>query len=331
MKIFKIFGLFLVVAVAQANDLEWVNLYKEGGIKAVELKLKQLIQSSQPQEKPLTQENPFKGRDVRFGYYEDLRYLFIASKDAPTLKLYVLNDNNQWEEKLNADSLVGSKSGHKEKEGDLATPIGVYTLNARLKNLDQYYGPLAFSTNYPNLFDKLQKRTGYGIWIHGMPLNGNREERNTLGCIAIENNLLSFVDSIIDYRDSLLITYENAIQEVNEADLRILLNDLQAWKEAWKNNDVETYLGFYSPNFVRFDGTKYNKFAETKRIIFAKKESKQITFSKINISPYPNDENKNLFRISFFEDYKAPSYKFHGNKELYVELKDSKMRILVER
>ncbi|WP_290455718.1 L,D-transpeptidase family protein [Helicobacter rodentium] len=324
MKVCKIFGLFLAISVAQASDFEWVKLYNQGGIKALERKIESVIQNRAYWEEAL------KSQDTRFGYYEDLQYLFVASKNSPTLKLYAL-EKNKWEEKLNTKSLVGSKGGHKEKEGDLATPIGVYTLNARLTNLDQYYGPLAFSTSYPNLFDRLQKRTGYGIWIHGMPLNGNREELNTRGCIAIENNQLSFVDSIIHYRDSLLITYENTPKEVSKADLSILLASLYTWKEAWKVNNVEKYLEFYSPDFIRFDGMRYNDFAQNKQRIFAKKESKHIAFSKINISPYPNEANKNLFRISFFEDYKAPSYNFHGKKELYVELKDSKMQILVEQ
>ncbi len=324
MRFFKVFGLFLAVAVAQANDMEWVKLYSEGGAKAIERKIEQIMQSREYWEESL------KAQDTRFGYYEDLQYLFIATKNKPTLKLYSL-DNHQWNERLNVNSLVGSKGGHKEKEGDLATPIGVYTLNARLKNLDQYYGPLAFSTNYPNLFDRLQKRTGGGIWIHGMPLNGNREELNTRGCIAIENDILNSMDKIINHRDALLITYDNNAKEVNRQDLSILLANLYAWKESWKLNDVETYLGFYSPNFVRFDGMKYDEFTQNKQRIFAKTESKQIIFSKINISPYPNEQNKNLFRISFFEDYKAPGYKFRGSKELYVELKDSKMQILVEQ
>ncbi|WP_416861857.1 L,D-transpeptidase family protein [Helicobacter ganmani] len=324
MRIFKVFGLFLTIIMAQANDFEWVKIYNEGGIKALERKIESVIQS------PAYWEDALKSQDTRCGYYEDLQYLFIATKNKPTLKLYSL-ENKQWNERLNVNSLVGSKGGHKEKEGDLATPIGVYTLNARLTNLDQYYGPLAFSTSYPNLFDRLQKRTGGGIWIHGMPLNGNREELNTRGCIAIENDILSSADKIINYRDSLLITYNNNIKEVSKSDLSVLLANLYAWKESWKTNDVKKYLGFYSPNFVRFDGMKFNDFTQNKQRIFAKKESKQIVFSKINITPYPNEENRNLFRISFFEDYKAPSYNFHGKKELYVELKDSKMQILVEQ
>lgn len=321
----RIFLILLLAICANATDFEWVKLYREGGVQAIEKKIDKVLQT-----KAFWQE-ALKEKDTRYGYYEDLKYLFVATKNIPTLRLYELQ-NNKWEEKLNTNALVGSKLGHKQKEGDLATPIGVYKLNARLSNLDQYYGPLAFSTSYPNLFDKLHKRTGYGIWIHGMPLNGNREELNTKGCIAIENNLLTMVDKTIDYKKSLLITFENKVTEAKAEDLAQLLANLFEWKEAWKQNDVETYLGFYSSaEFIRFDGTKFDDFSKTKRRIFAKNEQKSILFSKINISPYPNDANRNLFKISFYEDYKAPTYSFSGEKELYVELKDHKMQILAEQ
>ncbi|WP_299548244.1 L,D-transpeptidase family protein [uncultured Helicobacter sp.] len=324
MKILKIFGLCLSLSFANASDLEWVELYKKGGVSAVEQKIDSIMQTRDFWDEAL------RGQDTRFGYYENLKYLFVATKNAPTLKLYALSDS-KWSEKLNTESLVGSKGGHKEKEGDLATPIGVYSLNARLVNLDQYYGPLAFSTNYPNLYDRLQKRTGYGIWIHGMPLDGNRKELNTRGCIAIENDKLSSVDTLIDYRQALLVTFEKEVREAKKEDLSVLLADLYAWKDAWRESDTKKYLEFYSKDFIRFDGMKYDEFVQNKRRIFAKNEKKAITFSKVNISPYPNNENKNLFRISFYEDYKAPSYQFSGEKELYVELKDAKMQILAER
>ena len=326
MRVLRILSLCLVMSLGVgASDFEWVQLYKEGGARAIEQKIDTMMQT------PEFWSEALKEQDTRFGYYEDLKYLFVATKNTPTLKLYAL-ENGKWNEKLNINSLVGSKSGHKEKEGDLATPIGVYTLNARLTNLPPYYGPLAFATNYPNLYDRLQKRTGYGIWIHGMPLDGNREEQNTQGCIAIENDKLSSVDQMINYRESLLITYENnKIPEIKKEDLSKILADFYVWKNAWKVSDAEQYLGFYSKEFKRFDGMGYEDFAQNKRRIFKKNEKKEIIFSNVNIAPYPNNANKNLFRISFFEDYRAPSYSFRGEKELYVELKDSKMQILAEQ
>ncbi len=325
MKIIRILCLCLWAVLAHADDLEWIRTYQEGGIKAIENKIDSIMQT------PSYWTQALQEKDTRFGYYEHLKYLFIATKNEPTLKLYAL-ENNQWKEKISTTSLVGSKGGHKEKEGDLATPIGVYTLDARLTNLDQYYGPFAFTTNYPNLLDRLQHRTGNGIWIHGMPLDGNRKDLNTRGCIAIENDTLANIDKIINHKNTLLITYEdNKIKEVSKEDLGTLLAALNAWKQAWKVNDIDKYLGFYGRDFIRFDGMLYDEFTQMKRQIFRKNERKEIAFSDINISPYPNDKNRNLFKIAFFEDYKAPGYTFRGPKEIYVELKDSKMQIIAER
>ncbi|MDA3968395.1 L,D-transpeptidase Cds6 family protein [Helicobacter ibis] len=323
--------LFLFLSIfVYANEYAWIETYRNGGVSALEKKIDETLQSREYWKYAL------KDKDVRYGYYESVNFLFVATKDSPSLekpklKLYSM-DNGKWVEKINVNSLVGSKGGHKQKEGDLATPIGVYELKARLSGLDQYYGPLAYDTSYPNLYDKLHKRTGYGIWIHGMPLNGNREELNTRGCIAIENNFLTQVDGLINHKEALLITYDNKIKETNIDELSSILANLFAWKEAWKVNDIESYLSFYSKDeFIRFDGARFDEFAENKRRIFNKKEDKTITFSKINVSPYPNDGNRNMFRISFFEDYKAPSYSFRGTKELYVLLDGEKIQILAEK
>lgn len=326
----RIILLVLFVAfVGYANPYEWIDIYRNGGVKALEKKIDETLKTKEYWQEILKQ------KDTRFGYYENLKYLFLATKEIPILKLYEF-ENNKWQEKFKANSLVGSKKGDKLKEGDLATPIGVYTLNSRLTNLDQYYGPLALTTSYPNLYDRLQMRTGYGIWIHGMPLDGNRENLNTRGCIAIENDLLIDVDKMIDYKKSLLITFENQIKEASKEDLATILADLFSWRESWINNDVEAYLSFYDKEFIRYDRQKYKEFAETKRRIFKKNESKKIEFSQINISPYPNDEDRNLFRISYHQDYKAYlgsrlNYSSNGAKELYIELKNGKMQILAEQ
>ena len=321
----KILWILLIGIFSYASEYDYIKIYRDGGIEALEKEIDKVLESK------VYWDAILESMDTQYGYYENLEYLFVASKKTKSLQLFMIK-NHKLEEKLNAPALIGSKLGHKQKEGDRATPIGVYELDSRLVNLDQYYGPLALTTSYPNLLDKLHERTGYGIWIHGMPLNGNREEQNTRGCIAIENNLLKQVDKMVDHKKALLITYENKVVETKKNDLAILLSDLFLWKKAWRDSDVEAYLGFYDENeFLRFDKTGFEDFKKNKTRIFSKNEEKMIKFSNINISPYPNDANKNMFKISFYEEYRAPSYTFNGEKELFVELKNGKMQIIAEK
>lgn len=311
-------------SLSWAGEFDYVKSYRQGGLKAVEEQLERELVS------PEYWRESLKGLEVRLGYYESVRYLFVADKEKSELSLYEV-EAGQLKPLQHSKALMGSKKGDKRVEGDLKTPIGVYDLTARLTKLDQFYGPLAFVTSYPNLYDSLQKKSGYGIWIHGLPLNGDREI-NTRGCIAIDNKLLSALDSMINHKESLLITGEGNLFEVEREELVILLSDLFKWRNAWKFNDLESYLGFYDKeDFLRFDKMRFEAFANYKRRIFNRNERKSIVFNNINISPYPNERGERFFRIDFHESYKAPSYTFEGKKELYVKLEKGKMQIVAEK
>lgn len=276
-----------------------------------------------------------KNKDTDYGYYENIDFLFVSNKSIPDLTLYEVKEGHLTKIKQTS-ALVGSGKGNKKIEGDLTTPIGVYDITQRLSGLNQYYGPMAFATSYPNTYDKVRKKTGYGIWIHGFPLNGNREELNTKGCIAIENQVLSEYDKLIKNKKSLLITYENNLKLVTKEELATILSSLYGWRDAWIKNDLNSYLAFYSDNFVRYDGMKFKTFADYKKRVFSKQEEKTILFSNIDISPYPNEDGKNLFRVSFSQDYSAyknnqPTYTSNSKKELYIELNNDKLLILTEK
>ncbi|MDE6886561.1 MAG: L,D-transpeptidase family protein [Helicobacteraceae bacterium] len=323
--------IFLLLITAYADEVnknkmyEIVDEYRKDGLKNIKSILeKYLIDRDYWL-------NVLNTKDTKFGYYENLKYIFIASKSDTKLQLYKL-ENNKFNLINQTNAIFGSNQNDKKVEGDLATPIGVYTLTAKLSKLDQYYGPLAFATSYPNLYDKLHKKTGYGIWIHGLPLNGDRTEKNTKGCIAIENNTLSQYEKIIDYKDTILITSTNPLKEVSKDTLANILQGLFIWRNAWIENDLEMYLSFYDNDFIRFDGMKIKEFVDYKKRVFSKNETKSIDFVWINIAPYPNDKNQNMYKVIFLEDYKAEGgYKFKGVKELYITLNNNKMKILVEK
>ena len=276
-----------------------------------------------------------ESRNVDYGYFENYDYLFVSNKAAPNLTLYKISKNGNLTRVNHSSALVGSGKGHKSYEGDLTTPIGVYDFTGQLKNLPQYYGPLAFATNYPNNYDKSRRKTGSGIWIHGLPLDGNREEKNTKGCIAIDNDILSGYGKAIDYSKAVLIIYEESFRVAQKEEIANLLASLYAWRDAWIRNDLKSYLGFYSKDFVRPDGMKHDAFVQYKTKIFSKQEEKSIIFSNISVIPYPNQEGRIMYRISFVQDYKAfknrrTSYSSNGVKTLYVEYANKKMQILSE-
>jgi hypothetical protein len=85
---------------------------------------------------------------------------------------------------------IGKQGIGKLKEGDQKTPIGNYYITSHLadEGLDDFYGTGAYPLNYPNALDRRLKRTGHGIWLHGLPKHvTERPFLDSDGCVVIDN------------------------------------------------------------------------------------------------------------------------------------------------
>ncbi|WP_087704937.1 L,D-transpeptidase family protein [Campylobacter jejuni] len=308
-----------------ASDL--VKIYLNQGLDAVGVAI----------EKELTQKDfwlsEIGDKNISLGYYDDNVAIVLTNKTDKILRVYSYEDGKirkDFEQK----EIITGLMGDKKIEGDLKTPVGFYELGRKFNPGDPYYGPFAFVTTYPNLLDKVQGKTGGGIWIHGYPLDGSRlDEFKTRGCIALFNNNLEKFAQVVQDKKVFVMTEEKEKIRAKKDQIASLLADLFTWKLAWTNSDTNTYLSFYDEQeFKRFDKMKFEQFASMKKSIFSRKEDKKIKFSDINISPYPNLENETMYRISFYEDYYTKNYQFRGDKILYVKIDSKgKMKILAEQ
>ncbi|WP_200763628.1 L,D-transpeptidase family protein [Nitrosophilus alvini] len=302
-----------------------IDIYRQEGIDAVARVL----------DKELQKESYWKGvigdRDVRFGYYSNIEYILVCSKKRKELDIYKIAGNDLKKLKR-IKVIVGKNSGDKIKEGDLRTPVGVYRLTRKLTGLDDYYGPFAFTTTYPNLFDRIRGKNGHGIWIHGMPQNCEREP-DTKGCIAMENDELQRLDDMLNLKKTILLINEDKPDTANKEEIVQILSMLYKWRYAWKNSDIKNYLRFYHSNFVRFDGKNLKEFSKMKQRIFASKKGDkiEIIFENINVIPYQMPGDERVYRVNFHEKYRSRSYRFEGDKELYISKTADGWKILVER
>src|SRR3989338_1613844 len=86
---------------------------------------------------------------------------------------------------------IGKLGTEKVSEGDKRTPIGVYFIKADLpkSKLADMYGSGAYPLSYPNEWDRKNKRTGSGIWLHGTPSGTySRPPRASDGCVVLAND-----------------------------------------------------------------------------------------------------------------------------------------------
>jgi len=312
--------LLITCSFAFATSIDIVELYRIHGINSVEKAIEEQLQNKEYWDENL------KYKDTKNGYYESIQYVMICEKGNKDITLY----DTKLKKKLFSSSVfVGKIDGDKKVEGDLKTPIGAYELTQRLTTVDPFYGPLALTTNYPNNYDRVNGKTGHGIWIHGLPLNEERDDF-TQGCIALDNSKIEKLDSSINIENSVLVISENKLQEVSKDDISLILASIFQWRDAWKYSDVDKYLSFYAKDFKRTNGQDLEKFSIFKKRIFSKKQEKTIIFSDINIIPSPNDQSKKIFRVTMKEFYKTKTYKFDGKKELYIQIENGEFKILTE-
>lgn len=327
-KVYLLHKIFIILLIFFSTSFatNYPKLYLQGGIKAVQAQLHKELESISFWESAL------KGEDLSLGFYPTNVAIALTNKTKKEFRLYYY-DEGKLSLKLSQDNVLTGLLGDKQKRGDLKTPVGFYEVGKRFYPGDQYYGPFAFATSYPNLYDKLQGKTGYGIWIHGYPLDGKRLDKlKTEGCIALRNKKLKEFYTLVKNRPLFVYIEEKTTRSTNKQ-IAALLASLYGWKQAWTDSSLQKYLSFYDKqDFKRYDHKSFAAFVKMKSRIFAKGGKKQIKFSKLTISPYPSNTRNSMFRISFYEDYKAPNYSFKGDKILYVYLNSKdKMQILAEQ
>ncbi|MCL4431539.1 MAG: L,D-transpeptidase family protein [Epsilonproteobacteria bacterium] len=303
--------LFLPLFITSLFAGEVMDLYRNGGMSAIAKEIDHGIGD------PTYWETKLAHKDLRFGYYESTNSLLICGKDHSSLNLYRKDKNERFALLKSIPAFTGKYDGDKVNEGDRRTPIGVYTITQKLNTVNPFYGPMAFVTSYPNLYDRIRGKNGSGIWIHGVPLEGDRDNF-TKGCIAINNDELTGLDQSIDYKNTILLI-DSKLREHTNSPYATIISQLYKWRYAWKYNDFQAYISFYDTTFVRYDGMEYYDFKNYKQRIFDKKESKEILFSNLNIIPYPG-ERSNLFMVTFDETYTSNNHNFSGQKSLMLLL-----------
>jgi hypothetical protein len=185
---------------------------------------------------------------------ESVSAVFVAETDMSTLHRFEIVAGKPGKHDKRYMS-IGQNGVGKQRPWDRRTPLGIYFVVEQLDTsaLHERYGPVAFPLDYPNIWDRINKRSGDGIWIHGVtPNNGRRPPRDTDGCIALPNDeLLAIVPQLVPLVTPVLVTRK--IRWVSPEQLAAtaaeLAAALDAWAGSYRSGDLHTYLSLYAEDF----------------------------------------------------------------------------------
>jgi murein L,D-transpeptidase YafK len=184
---------------------------------------------------------------------------------------------------------IGKEDGDKEREGDNRTPEGIYFTASPIdgKTLPQKYGPLAIPIDFPNPIDKFSRKTGYGIWLHGVEKDTRVDQAKvTEGCVAFYNSDIESLTSWLRPDQAVVVIAHDARAVNRDEDTKAVEMRTREWADAWKARNLERYMSFYSPEFVNAD-KNLKAWHEYKRAVFGTYKEMKIEFDTVRVITHP--------------------------------------------
>ena len=258
------------------------------------------------------------------------KYALLA--DASRARLYLF-ENVEGEPRLKADfyMTIGKNGTDNRSEGDMRTPMGIYQIARELprKGLADLYGAGAFPIDYPNEWDRIQGRSGHGIWLHGVPSDTySRPPRSSEGCVVVTNPDLKEISRWVQPGATPIVIAERTdwIDRVAwEKERGELLARLRSWQASWQAREADRFLGHYSGAFLRGEGRGW---ADGKRRNIVEKSWIKVELEDVSLFLYPGS---NMAYAEFTQRYSSDRLASLSRKRLYWRMEEGQWRIAMER
>lgn len=220
---------------------------------------------------------------------------------------------------------IGKNSGDKEIEGDQKTPEGIYRFSAKYgrENLKPKFGAMAFYIDYPNTFDRRQKKTGFDIMLHST----NDPERlarpqDSDGCVVVDDERIREIANFIKTPISTVIIYDalkpEHLQSESDLDLR---SAFERWLTAWSAKDIDAYIGSYSQDFL-YENLNRDQYRAYKDGLNRKYETIDVKATNRRFFRHPKYD-----LVTFTQEYSST---FKGGKRAFVARGQKRLFFLKE-
>ncbi len=260
-------------------------------------------------------------------YYSS--YAFVVDKSARTLAVWQQTGTGL-KKVAEVPADVGRNTGDKKSRGDAKTPEGIYFLETRLDNpqLDyKKYGKRAFTSDYPNFFDRGEGKTGNGIWLHSVP-DEVALTRGSSGCVVVRNDVILDLTKYIRLgRTPMLIENQTHLepQPTVEKTSNELAAWIESWRVAWESKNMNQYITAYSEHFK----SQHMNRAQWKAFKTRLGEQYKTITVKLSKPTVLTDRDRGIVR--FLQEYTSDQHADFGEKVLYLKKEASGFKIVGEQ
>jgi murein L,D-transpeptidase YafK len=305
-----------------------------GGTSGSEEKLKNLRDEARVRLRSLRERpNPELVPRALLQLRQDQKFALIV--DTKRSRLYVYK-NQDGQPKFVTDYYISQgKSGvNKLREGDQKTPLGVYYITARLPGarLPDFYGPGALPISYPNEWDKINGRSGSGIWLHGTPSGSySRAPLSSDGCVVLTNPDLQKLSASVEIGKTPIVIGEH-IEFVDKArwnaerDLASRLVD--GWRRNAESSDPARMTASYSHRFKSGSGDSLDAWLVKQRQTPNGARNVSSTLKDTSFFIYPGNEN--MIVGTFTQDFLVGKIRHSVRKRQYWAKEGMDWKIVAE-
>ncbi|GHV52374.1 hypothetical protein FACS1894206_01050 [Deltaproteobacteria bacterium] len=223
---------------------------------------------------------------------------------------------------------TGQNEGDKFVQGDHKTPEGIYFVTGRLSSGLDYakYGHEAYTLNYPNPVDRVRRKTGYGIWIHGrgVPISPNLTE----GCVSLNNTDIAMLGKNLLPGTPVTLAAQVNFSPIPTREDNAVINALYKkthdWAKAWSSRSAR-FFDYYEPeSYTLAQGESFTAFREQKERVFKAVKGIDVKVNNVHVLQGPG------YWVTWFEqDYRATNLSAKGVRRLYWQAdKSGTMRIV---
>lgn len=247
-------------------------------------------------------------------------YPYLVLVDLPNARLHLFENQKGELRLLRSHYAAMGRNGYgKKTQGDLRTPVGIYHITGWMTDqaLPELYGAGALPLNYPNLWDRFRVKTGYGIWLHGVPrATYTRAPRSSEGCVTMANDdLLALKPFLTGNRAPVVLSdhVEWLPKASAQREREAFLDRVEDWRRKWSSKDTAGYLAHYGDDFTT-GGMNRAEFAEHKKRVNAGKKFIEVKLEDMSLFRYPGEP---MMLAEFTLRYRSDNFRMSAKKEQY--------------
>jgi murein L,D-transpeptidase YafK len=264
---------------------------------------------------------------------DDQRHVLVV--DAKRSRLYVY-ENVKGRLKFVTDYYIsqGKLGVNKIREGDQKTPVGVYYITSRLASarLPDFYGAGALPISYPNEWDRINGRSGSGIWLHGTPSDTySRPPLSSDGCVVLTNRDLNKLYGTVEIGRTPIVISDQvefvspAKWDVERGTARRLVEN---WKRDLESLDPLRMKSHYSTRFRTEHAETLDAWLDKQKQWLGSVPSLAVSLRDLSLFVYPGQND--LMVATFTQDARIGKTKLSVRKRQYWAREGAQWHIVAE-